>query len=165
MAVLPTYKGSFFCDLSRQDGLQLKVLYEKENGVYCNLYVSNRFEGYTDVVHGGMVFGILDVIIWYAIMMETKKVCMTRHIEMDFFKPVMCNTSYIAKAKLIKVKGKDFHTSAWVEDKNGECYAKVNAVFRETKDLSIIDFLDRMDFRYTSPEIKDYFLSLMEKKA
>jgi acyl-coenzyme A thioesterase PaaI-like protein len=159
MEILPTYRGSFFCDLNRKDGLKLKMMYEK-GLVSCNFFIDTKFEGYTGVLHGGMIFGILDVIIWYVIFMETKKICMTRHIEMDFLKPVMCNSPYVAKGRLVKVKGKDFHASAWVEDARGECHAKVDAVFREGRDITADDFLDRLDFTQASPEIREYFLSL-----
>ncbi|MCX5814409.1 MAG: hypothetical protein NT178_17990 [Proteobacteria bacterium] len=158
---LPTYKNSFFCDLNREDGLKLKM-FHKDNVVYCDLLIDNRFEGYTNVLHGGMIFGILDVIIWYVIFMETKKICMTRHVEMEFVKPVMCNLPYVAKGKVVKVKGRNIYASAWVEDDNGDVYAKVNAIFRESKDLSVSDFIDRMDFGHTSPDIKAYFMSLVE---
>jgi uncharacterized protein (TIGR00369 family) len=159
--ILPTYKGSFFCDLDREDGLKLKM-YHKDDMVYCNFNIANRFEGYRDVLHGGMIFGILDVIIWYVIFMETKKICMTRHVEMEFVKPVMCNAPYVAKGKVVKVKGRNFHASAWVEDGNGDVCAKVNAAFRESKDLSVSDVINRMDFSHTSPDIKAYFMSLVE---
>ena len=162
MEILPVYKGSFFCDLNREDGLRLTMMYEK-GLVFCNLSVDTRFEGYTGVLHGGMIFGILDVIIWYVIFMETKKICMTRHVGMDFTKPVMCNAPYVAKGRLVKVKGKDFHASAWVEDENGECCARVDAVFREGRDISVDDFLTRLDFSKTSPEIKEYFWSLKQR--
>jgi len=161
MSVLPVYKDSFFCGHSRNDGLQLKMMYE-QNIVYCHMNISNRFEGYTDVLHGGMIFGILDVIIWYAIFMDTKKVCMTRHTEMDFLKPVMCNTPYTAKGRYLKTEGKDVHATGWIEDENGEIYASVNALFREAKDISLSDFVDKFDFTYTSPEIKSYFYSILD---
>jgi acyl-coenzyme A thioesterase PaaI-like protein len=161
---LPTYKGSFFCDPDREDGLKLEM-YHKDNIVYCDLSINNRFEGYKDVLHGGMIFGILDVIIWYAIFMETKKVCMTRHVEMEFLKPVMCNLPYIAKGKVKKVKDGDFHASARIEDSNGNIYAKVSAIFKESKDLPVKDLLKRMDFSRTSPDIKEYFMSLVETQS
>ena len=162
MDILPVYKDSFFCGFDREDGLRLKMMYEK-GVVYCNVLVDSKFEGYTDVLHGGMIFGILDVIIWYAIFMETKKICMTRHVEMDFIKPVMCNSPYIAKGQFLKVRDKDFYASARMEDINGECYAKVDAIFREAKDLPVVDFINRFDFSHASPEIRDHFLSLMKK--
>jgi acyl-coenzyme A thioesterase PaaI-like protein len=164
MVILPTYSGSFFCDLNREDGLKLTMMYE-DGLVWCDLSAATRFEGYSGVLHGGMVFGILDVIIWYIIFMETKKICMTRHIEMDFLKPVMCNAPYVAKGRLVKVRGKDFHASAWVENAKGECCAKVDAIFREGKNITAEDFLERMDFSRTSPETKEFFLSLKQQQV
>jgi acyl-coenzyme A thioesterase PaaI-like protein len=163
MNVLPVYKQSFFVKHDREDGLRLNMMYE-EHAVYCDMVVDNRFEGYHDVVHGGMLFGILDVIIWYAIFMETKKVGMTRKTEMEFFKPVMCNTQYRAIGKFDRIEDRDIYATAWIEDQSGECYARINALFKEGKDLSITDFLNNFDFRYTTPEIKAHFLSLLENQ-
>ena len=160
MGVLPVYTDSFFCGFERKDGLQLKMMYDK-GVVYCDVNIDNRFEGYTDVLHGGMIFGILDAILWYAIFMETKKICMTRHTEMDFLKPVMCNTSYIAKGKFLSIKKRDVFATAWMEDQNGEIFARVNAIFREAKNISVESFIGKYDFSRTSPEIKRHFYSLI----
>jgi acyl-coenzyme A thioesterase PaaI-like protein len=162
MGVLPVYTDSFFCGFERKDGLQLKMMYDK-GVVYCDVNIDNRFEGYTDVLHGGMIFGILDVILWYAIFMETKKICMTRHTEMDFLKPVMCNTPYIAKGKFLSIKKRDVLATAWMEDQNGEIFARVNAIFREAKNISVESFIGKYDFSRTSPEIKQHFYSLIHK--
>ena len=67
------------------------MMYE-DHRVYTDFFVDRRFEGYTNVVHGGMIFGVLDVILWYVILMETKKMAMTRKVEMEFLKPIMCNS-------------------------------------------------------------------------
>lgn len=162
MNILPVYKQSFFCKADREDGLRLNMIYE-DHTVYCDMMVDNRFEGYHDVVHGGMLFGILDVIIWYVIFMETKKVGMTRKAEMEFFKPVMCNMPYRAIGKFERLEDRDIHAYAWIEDKDGECYAKVTALFREGKDLSMKDFLNNFDYRFTTPEIKAHFMSVLEE--
>ncbi|OPY80973.1 MAG: hypothetical protein A4E65_01264 [Syntrophorhabdus sp. PtaU1.Bin153] len=161
MGILPVYKESFFCGIDRPDGLQL-VMHYKDGIAYTDMVVDNRFEGYADVVHGGMIFGVLDVIMWYIIFMETKKIGMTRKTEMEFLKPVMCNTPYRAKGKFDHIEERDIYASAWVEDQNGECYAKVTALFREGKGMSIPSFIDRFDFSRCSPEIKDHFLSLLK---
>jgi len=158
---LPVYKESFFCGFARHDGLQLTMMYE-DGIVFCDTNISNRFEGYTDVVHGGILFGILDVIIWYAIFMKTKKIAMTRKTEMEFFKPVMCSVHYIAKGRYLYTEERDIHAEAWIEDDAGEIYAKVNALFREGKDIPIEHFVNKFDFSYTSPEIKKHFYSLLD---
>ncbi|HOD76620.1 MAG TPA: hypothetical protein PKJ17_11355, partial [Syntrophorhabdaceae bacterium] len=58
---LPAYKKSFFLSPERPDGLQLQIFHE-DGIVYSDLFIDNRFEGYADVLQGGMIFGILDVI-------------------------------------------------------------------------------------------------------
>ena len=163
MGILPVYKDSFFCSPNRKDGLRLNMIYEKGT-VYTDMFVDNRFEGYEDVVHGGIIFGILDVIMWWVTFMETKKICMTRKTEMDFFKPVMCNTLYKAKGELLRIEDRDIYASARVEDKSGECCAKVTGIFREGKDMSMQALIDRFDFSNISPEIKKHFLSLLEEE-
>ncbi|MGD9577613.1 MAG: PaaI family thioesterase [Syntrophorhabdus sp.] len=164
MEIMPVYKQSFFCRPDREDGMRLNVIYE-DHTVYCDMVVDNRFEGYHDVVHGGMLFGILDVLMWHIIFMETKKVGMTRKTEMEFFKPVMCNEQYKAIGKFDRVVGRDIYASAWIEDSEGECYARVTALFREGKNLSAPDFLKNLDFSNTTPEIKEYFMSLLESET
>ena len=164
MEIMPVYKQSFFCRPDREDGMRLNVIYE-DHTVYCDMVVDNRFEGYHDVVHGGMLFGILDVLMWHIIFMETKKVGMTRKTEMEFFKPVMCNEQYKAIGKFDRVVGQDIYASAWIEDSEGECYARVTALFREGKNLSAPDFLKNLDFSNTTPEIKEYFMSLLESET
>jgi len=158
--ILPVYKDSFFCGFNRKDGLQLKMVYEK-GLVYCEVNIDNRFEGYTDVLHGGIIFGILDVIIWYAIFMETKKICMTRKTETEFFKPVLCGTPYLAKGQFLRIEGKDVHATAWIEDKNSEVYASVYALFREARNISYDDFINKFDFSRTTPSIKKHFMSVL----
>jgi uncharacterized protein (TIGR00369 family) len=160
---LPAYRQSFFMSPERPDGLQLQMFYE-DGIVYCDMFVDNRFEGYAEVLHGGMIFGVLDVIIWYVIFMRSKKIAMTRKVEMEFMKPVLCSTAYRAKGKLTRIEEKNIYASAWVEDASGEVYARINATFREGKNLDVAAFIDRFDFSTTTPTIKEYFLSILDKK-
>ncbi len=158
---LPAYKKSFFLSPERPDGLQLQIFHE-DGIIYSDLFIDNRFEGYAEVLHGGMIFGILDVIVWYAIVMKTKMVAMTRKAEMEFFKPIMCSTPYRAKAEMLRTEDRDIISTAWIEDSAGEVYARLNAVFREAKGLAMDAFIDRFDFSATTPAIKEYFLSLLK---
>ncbi len=156
---LPTYEKSFFLSPARKDGLQLTMMYENHS-VYTDLFVDRRFEGYAEVVHGGMVFGVLDVILWYVILIEAKKMAMTRKVEMEFFKPIMCGKHYKAQGKFIKIDGKNIHATAWVEDKNAEIYARLSGIFREGKGFSLANIIGALNFSHVEPETKEFFLSL-----
>ena len=162
MTVLPVYRASFFVNQQRQDGLRLKMLYDNDL-VYCDMTIDKRFEGYDGVVHGGMLFGVLDVIIWYAIFMDTKKICMTRKTDMDFFKPVLCDVTYKACGKLLRVEERDYWATAWIEDQAGDRCAQVTALFRESKHLDYDDFISNLEFTDTSPEVKEFFLSVAKQ--
>ncbi|HUJ89505.1 MAG TPA: PaaI family thioesterase [Syntrophorhabdales bacterium] len=164
MSKLPVYTDSFFASKKRPDGMALTILYE-DGVVYTNMCIDSRFEGYKGVVHGGMVFGILDVIMWYTILLNTRKICMTRRTEMEFLKPVLCDTMYRAEARLKGVEEKDVIVSAWVQDAGGERYAEVNGIFREAKGLDIAEFVNSFDYSDSSPEIRDFFYSLIPVKT
>lgn len=161
---LPAYNDSFFCSPDRPDGIQLTMTYE-DHSVLCDVLVDTRFDGYRNVVHGGMIFGIMDVMIWYAIFMETRKICMTRKTDTEFLKPVMCNAVYKAKARFLSIEGRDVLAAAWIENDEKEVCTKVEAVFREAKDIPVDTFIERFDFSYTPPEIKAHFLSLLNEPA
>jgi len=159
---LPTYRKSFFMSPERKDGLQLEMFYE-DGCVYTDFFIHDRFEGYVDVVHGGMTFGVLDTIIWSVIFVETKKIAMTKKVEMEFFKPILCNTHYKALGKVISVEGRDIRAEAWIEDVDGEIYARVDALFREAKGIDLKVLMDRFDFSPISPEIRDFYMSIAEQ--
>jgi uncharacterized protein (TIGR00369 family) len=159
---LPAYKKSFFLSPTREDGLRLTMMYE-DHRVYTDLFVERRFEGYANVVHGGMIFGILDAILWYVILIEVKKMAMTRKVEMEFLKPIMCNEHYKAQGKFIKIEKKDIHAAAWVEDKSGEVYSRINAVFREGKGTGMAASIRRLDFTGVELEVKDFFMALAQE--
>jgi acyl-coenzyme A thioesterase PaaI-like protein len=157
---LPAYRDSFYCGTERPDGLGLTLTYHNHL-VHCDLNVDKRFDGYRNVLHGGMIYGILDVMIWAAIFMETKKICMTRKTDAEFIKPVMCNTLHKAKAQYLYTEDRDFHASAWIETTKGEMCARVDALFREAKDLPLDEFIGRFDFTVADPAIKDHFYSIL----
>ena len=163
MGVLPIYKRSLFCSPNRADGLGLTMTYE--NGlVQCRVLVDNRFEGYEDVIHGGILTGILDTMIWYSILLDGRRICMTRNIDIDFFKPVLCNRPYGAKSRFLGVEGKDVHAEGWIEDENGEVCTRLTGMFREAKDVPLSTIVNRFDFSRAAPEIKDYLFALVEEQ-
>ncbi|MGD0232074.1 MAG: PaaI family thioesterase [Syntrophorhabdales bacterium] len=159
MSLLPVYKNSFFASQERLDGMRLEMRYRR-GLVYTDMAIGKQFEGYEDVVHGGMLFGVLDVIMWYAIFIETKRICMTRKTDMDFFKPVMCGQTYRAQGKLVRVEERDVWATAWIEDGQKERYAQVSALFREARGLDYARFVSKLDFAGVSAEVKRLFMSV-----
>jgi acyl-coenzyme A thioesterase PaaI-like protein len=156
VSLLPVYRKSFFSSPERSDGLGLSFRYRR-GVVYTDMTIATQFEGYDDLVHGGMLFGILDVIMWYAIFLGTKKICMTRKTDMEFLKPVACGVTYRAQGKLARVEDRDVWATAWIEDGQKERYAQASALFREAKHLDYDRFLNNLNFTGVSPAIRKLF--------
>lgn len=159
---MPFYERSFFMSPHRADGLHLETFYE-DHRMHCDFFVSSNFEGYKHIVHGGITFGVLDSLLWSVILMETDKIAMTRKVEMEFFKPILCDTHYKAQSELGAIEGRDILATAWIEDNDEVVYTRVNAIFREMKGFNVKELKERFDFTYTAPEIKAYFLTRAEE--
>jgi acyl-coenzyme A thioesterase PaaI-like protein len=155
MSLLPAFKQPF-AGLERSEQQKIRV-HLRHDTVCTDIVVGRAYEGYENVAFGGMVFGILDVLMWYAIFMSTKKVCMTRKTDMDFLRPVICGRPYHGQGKLLRVEERDVWATAWIEDANHERCAEATALFREAKALEYDRFVDRFDFTDVSPEIKEFF--------
>ncbi len=159
---LPVYKDSFFANQRRPDGMRVKV--EQEGDVVaCDLRLEDRFSSPVGPIYDGLLFGVLDMLIWYVIMVRTGKVCMTRTIDMDFLEPVMAGSDYRAVASLEGVTGRDIRTLAWIEDKAGRRCLVLKALFRESRRGSIEDVLKNLDFSETTQEIRDLFMSFASR--
>ena len=157
MTRLPAYRKSFFTGQDRTDGLRLELHYTS-GLVYSDIIVGRAFEGYENVVHGGMLFGVLDVIMWYTILIATKKTCMTRKTEVEFLKPVVCEAPYRAQGRFLRSEGRDFWVSSWIEDAEKERCVDVVALFREPKEIDRERLLGKLDFTGVSAEIRELFL-------
>jgi acyl-coenzyme A thioesterase PaaI-like protein len=158
MSLLPVREDSFFSSRERNDGMRLRMRY-RSGLVYTDMTVGNAFQGYNGVVHGGMLFGILDVIMWYATFLGTKKIYMTRKTDMDFLKPVMCGQPYRAQGRLLPMEGRDLWATAWIEDARKERCAEAKALFREARGLDHTDLMGKLDFTGVSPGIREAFMS------
>lgn len=160
MSRLPVYKASFFLNQKRKDGVRLRVAY-RDNYVYSDFEITEQFISEIDSVYNGILFGIMDVLMWYAIMMETRKICMTKKVNVDFVEPIACNVPYRAMSKLLRHEGKDFYVTAWIQDTTGHICTKVTALFREGKGVDIAKVIRDFDFSETTPEMKKLFDSFV----
>ena len=141
--------------------LKLRVIYAGDH-VYTDFQIGEQFQSETDSLYNGILFGIMDVLMWYAILMQTKKICMTKKINIEFLEPISCNIPYRAKSKLLNADEKDIHVTAWIEDNNGQVYSKVTALFREGRGMNASDIINNFDFSETTPEMKEFFDSFLK---
>lgn len=137
--------------------LGLRLQY-REGTVYTDFSVGKDLEGHENVVNGAIAFGVLDIVMWYVIFMETGRICMTRKVDVDFLKPVICDRPYRAQTKLLRIEDRDTWVTAWIEGPGEERHTEVTGLFREPAMPIRRDFND-WDFSGVSPEVRERFLS------
>ena len=96
---LPGTKSCFFCGRSTR-GLGLELHYM--DGVSsCEFTARETFQGYEGMLHGGIITGILDEVMCWTVFMETKMICATWKIEVEFERPVVCGKIYRASGNFL----------------------------------------------------------------
>jgi uncharacterized protein (TIGR00369 family) len=157
--LLPGYKKCFFCGPAT-GGLALELHYGDE-GTFCEFVAHEKFQGYDGMLHGGIVTGILDEVMWWTLFMEKKVICATSKIEVQFKRPVLCGNGYRASGYLVGATGRTYQVSGQIESKEGRVCASSIASFRAIEKFTMEDVIKYLDFRGVPPEIRS-FLSAPE---
>ena len=113
------------------------------------------------MLHGGIIAGILDEVMFWTVFMETKKICATWKIEIEFQRPVVCGKIYLASGRLLPATNNgDYLASGSIEDESGKSCAKGNASFRMMKGVTFEALMEYLDFGGVSPEIRSLFQTM-----
>jgi len=153
--LLPGYKKCFFCGAAT-GGPAMELHYGEEN-VFCKFVAREKFQGYDGMLHGGIVTGILDEVMWWALFMEKRAVCATSKIEVRFNRPILCGNSYVAFGSLIKENGRTYQMSGCIEDEKGRVCARSAGSFRKIEKFTLDDVVKHLDFRGVPPDIRSLF--------
>ena len=163
MDALPRLKQSFFFGRTRLDGLTMEMVLDN-NTIYCDLNLGGQFEGEAGSILSGMAFGVMDVMMWYAILVNTGRITATRKATVELVKPLEAGRPYRATGKFTGVDGRDLRAEAYLADRSGEVCVEANALFRDSKGFTHAEVLKGFDFTDTSDRIKNLFQSLLDGK-
>lgn len=154
--LLPGYKKCFFCGPST-GGLALEI-YCADGKAVCEFAADSRFQSYDGILHGGIISGILDEVMWWTLFVETRQMCATSKIEVEFKRPLVCGGTYRASGSFLRKAGKIYYLSGLIEDENRKVCARGSASFREWI-FTLEELAENLDFRGVSPEMRAIFLS------
>ena len=155
MGLLPGYKKCFFCGPAT-GGLSLHIQYA-DGTAFCDFIAHEKFQGYDGMLHGGIVTGILDEVMWWTLFMETKTVCATWKIEAEFKRPIKCGEAYRASGQLVRSAHGTYYVAGLIEDASKQQCALGNASFRKIRKFTIKDIVEYLDFRGVPPEVRSLF--------
>ena len=161
MELLPSYGKCFFCGRNSK-GLHLRIEYA-EAVCSCDFVTDDTFQGFHGVLHGGILSGVLDEIMWWTVFMETGAICVTWKMHVEFRKTVFCGKAYRAVGRYQSVDRGNYHVSGSIEDDSGKICTTAVGVFREPRDANKDDFFRNLDFSESSKEVKSLLRSRLLK--
>ena len=115
----------FACGKDNQDGLQLEFEYI-DGEVRTSLAFPEKFQGYADVVHGGLVSTVLDEAM-ATLVNRMGFIAVTAELSVRFLKPLCVGQDVNITARLLERRGKLFSLEASARTPNGVETARATA--------------------------------------
>lgn len=129
LSTLPMSRDCIVCGADNPVGL--KVRFEPSpTGVTALVRAQQHFQGFTGVLHGGLVCGLMDDAMWWAVYATHQTVTMTAEITVRYKAPVPVSADLTVQAEVESVRGKRlFATVARVLDAEGKVLAEASGKF------------------------------------
>ncbi len=122
MRYLPRYKHCFVCGDENPVGLNI-VFETDEKKVYARFRSDERYLGYQDRIHGGIVCAVMDETMGWACSVITKRFYYTMELTVKFKKPLPPNTTVIVEASMVDIKHSIAIAKAKLSDEDGNVFA------------------------------------------
>ena len=97
------------------------------DGVSTELQMDERYQGYSEILHGGMISTLLDAAMTHCLFHHGIE-ALTADMQIRFLKPVPCNTQFLLSARLIKCCRSVYYLDSTLCCA-GEMFAKASARF------------------------------------
>jgi uncharacterized protein (TIGR00369 family) len=122
----------FGCGPANPIGLHLEFLLAEDLTVVCLASIPDTFEGPRGFVHGGIIATLLDETMSKAVRSHNV-VGMTRHMEVDYRRPVPCATPIRLEGRLYHHEGRKHWAEASIHDEGGNVLAHAKGLFVEVR--------------------------------
>jgi len=111
------YPNCFVCGEKNEIGLKIK--FTTADGTAHAEYTPTRsFEGYKDVLHGGIVSALLDEVMIYAVF-SGGNLAVTSQMEVNFRKPAKIGEQLRLEGRVKNVRGKLIFTEGSIVNRSG----------------------------------------------
>ncbi len=118
----------FGCGQQNRTGLRLRFYTDEAGQVVCPLKLAKRFEGPPGHAHGGIIATLLDEAMSKA-NRAREVVAMTRHLDVDYLRPVPVGTALRLTATHVSAEGRKHRCEAQLTDSAGQVLARGRALF------------------------------------
>ncbi len=122
-------RNCFGCGFENPHGLQMKF---ESNGkkLRCKLDLPERFRGWGNLIHGGVLSTILDETMSWAAIYFSGKFILTKGMQVDFKLPVRIGMQLFSYGRIEEFVGKrEVHVVAEIRGEDDKIYATSKGVF------------------------------------
>jgi len=120
----------FCCGADNPHGLQLRIEQDGSTGrVFTECAMTERYQGYQDTVHGGLLATLLDELMAHAALRVAGGHAATARMEVAFRRPVPVGEPLRVEAEVDKISGRRIQTRGWIVNGRGERLVEASALF------------------------------------
>ena len=133
----------FGCGRENPHGLKLTFFGADDGGVWCDWTPARVSEGYTGIVHGGLITTVLDEVMGWAVYHQ-RIWAVTGKIAVNFRRPVEIGRPTRAAARLVAAQGRKLTITADLRRaSDGLLLADAEALFFRVPELTAREWQER----------------------
>lgn len=121
------YDNCFACGKANPIGLKLDFSYDAAGHAHCEVILKEHFEGYPQVIHGGILSTLLDEVMAKAVI-NSCKIAFTAKLQVTYRRPVNSGLKIFLEGWITESKTRTIKTAAKIYDEKGS-FADAEAVF------------------------------------
>lgn len=123
------YSNCFVCGDKNKHGLKARF-FSDGNRVTAEVVASRELEGYRGIYHGGIISALLDEVMIKAILAQ-EKYAVTAELTIRFVTPVKVGDTIRLSGRIVRSKGRVFHTEGSAIGDSGQTFATATARYVE----------------------------------
>lgn len=126
------YDKCFVCGDQNPNGLKAKFFARDDGSVISEIVADYRFQGYKDIIHGGVVFSMLDEVMVKAVLARGI-FALTAEMKIKFRLPVKVGDKIVFTGTVTSTSHHLYRTIGEAVNQRGEVVATANATYLEAK--------------------------------
>ena len=128
MQALPGYTNCFVCGKSNPIGLNI-VFFKDQDKVKAEFIPESKHQGFKGIVHGGILFSILDEIMGRTAVVTKGVMTMTVEINIKYRKKALVGEKIIFTARMTKDLGRMIEAQAEARSEDGALLTEAKGKF------------------------------------
>ena len=127
----------------------------KPGTVEAQINLLKDYEGFPNIVHGGILSAILDEVTGRAQMSFKDRFMVTAQLTMRFRMPVLVDQNYTVLGVAGDIKGRVSKSTGQILDMDGRIMAEADAVFVDLTQEQIDSMADASDYWKIYPDVEE----------